>query len=238
MPDTQAAAPSFLPFFLAASLALAGGFADAASFVLLGVFSGHLTGNSILSGISIVEGSFTQLWAILTAVGGFVSGTVTGVLWRRRIGTAHGMSLPLGLEILVVGAGILAYENLDASLRDYGLALCLSLALGIQNGVYATVGTSKVHTTYITGVTTSLLNTLFYGPEQSAAKRHDRGMFATVLCSFVLGGAAGAFLTYHHGVLGVLGLMALLLMAVPLCCRFFSRSGPDIASSQSNLTLK
>ena len=167
-----------------------------------------------------------------------MSGTVTGVLWRRRIGTAHGMSLPLGLEILVVGAGILAYENLDASLRDYGLALCLSLALGIQNGVYATVGTSKVHTTYITGVTTSLLNTLFYGPEQSAAKRHDRGMFATVLCSFVLGGAAGAFLTYHHGVLGVLGLMALLLMAVPLCCRFFSRSGPDIASSQSNLTLK
>ncbi|MDD4701037.1 MAG: YoaK family protein [Desulfovibrio sp.] len=238
MPDTQAATPSFLPFFLAASLALAGGFADAASFVLLGVFSGHLTGNSILSGISIVEGSFTQLWAILTAVGGFVSGTIAGVLWRRRIATAHGMSLPLGLEILVVGAGILAYKNLDASLQEYALALCLSLALGIQNGVYATVGTSKVHTTYITGVTTSLLNTLFYGAEQSIAKKHDRGMFATVLCSFVLGGASGAFLTYHYGVQGVLGLMPPLLLAMPLCYRFFSRPGAGLVTSQHNPPLK
>lgn len=226
MPDAQAAPPSFLPFFLVACLALAGGFADAASFVLLGVFSGHLTGNSILSGISIVEGDVKQLQAILTAVGGFVCGTASGVLWRRRVRTPLGMSLPLGLEILIVGAGVLAHEALDASLRGYGLALCLSLALGVQNGVYAAVGTFKVHTTYITGVTTSLLNTLWHAPDQRVAQSRDRGMFATALCCFVAGGGAGAFFTFHHGVYGLAGLMALLLMTMPLCRRTFHALRP------------
>jgi uncharacterized membrane protein YoaK (UPF0700 family) len=87
----------------------------------------------------------------------------------------------------------------------------LSLALGLQNGAFRRVGGISVHTTYLTGMITSLIAT---EAEQYASEEVPRDVRAQdpkieLLCgiwtAFVLGAGTGAALVLHFGAVGVLG---------------------------------
>ena len=98
------------------------------------------------------------------------------------------------MTALLVGMGM----------RDVFLA-CLCLALGLQNGALGKIGPVAFHTTFITGVSTTLVTALVAG--QPGPKR--RLLPAIILC-FVCGAFCGAFLASRFGVAGF-GVVFLLL---------------------------
>ncbi|WP_086632040.1 DUF1275 family protein [Commensalibacter intestini] len=59
-----------------------GGFADASSFLLSGIFTGHLTGNLVLCAVYTVQQNYFLLFHCICAVIGFISGTILGVWFR------------------------------------------------------------------------------------------------------------------------------------------------------------
>lgn len=98
-----------------------------------------------------------------------------------------------------------------------GFILLQALALGLQNGVVQSLRSAKVHSTYITGMSTSLINSLANGcqPQERALRRTLlRGILA-----FVVGALLGGVLTERFAVLGFLALLLPLLAAARLSQR-------------------
>lgn len=202
-------------------LAFTGGFADASTFLLLGVFSGHLTGNSVLSLIQLIQGSYAAFFISLTALAGFVSGTVAGILCRRMIRQERNAYLLLALQLFLIAAVIVLLKTLGtATPGNYIFAAMSSFALGIQNGGFGRVLESKVHTSYITGTTTSFFQS-WLGPElRNAEAKLDRRLHALIPCAFVLGAGAGAFLTDRFHIGGFMMLIPLIVFSTALCRRY------------------
>ena len=98
----------------------------------------------------------------------------------------------------------------------------LSLALGLQNGAFRRVGGISVHTTYLTGMITSLISTEAeqYTSEEVPhdVRAHDPKieLLCVIWIAFVVGAGTGAALVLHFGALGMLG-AALLLIPLALC---------------------
>jgi len=101
--------------------------------------------------------SFGHLSAIVT----FLMGIFLSVLILRALQARPSWPLLptiMGIEaILIVAASLALAANVA-----YGVAIfviLVSLALGLQNGAFRRVGGVSVHTTYLTGMITSLIST-------------------------------------------------------------------------------
>ena len=107
----------------AALLCIAGGIADAIGYVQSGVFAANMTGNTVLTGISLADGDFiTALDRALTFVT-FFAGAMVGRLALRLAKSAW---LPLLIEALVLAlSSLMAHEQALA-------ILCIAFAMGIQ----------------------------------------------------------------------------------------------------------
>jgi uncharacterized membrane protein YoaK (UPF0700 family) len=127
----------------------------------------------------------------------------------------------MGIEVILIVAASLALSSGMA--RGAGIfVFFLSLALGLQNGAFRHVGGISVHTTYLTGMITSLISTEAeqYASEviPPVARNHDPkiGLLCGIWIAFVLGAGTGAAMVLHFGAVGMLG-AALLL--IPLALR-------------------
>jgi hypothetical protein len=64
----------------------------------------------------------------------------------------------MGIEvILIVAASLVLASNMAHGVEIF--VIFVSLALGLQNGAFRRVGGISVHTTYLTGMITSLIST-------------------------------------------------------------------------------
>src|SRR5712672_70285 len=127
------------------------------------------------------------------------------------------------IEIVLIST---AYLALTSHLKArFGLFVgCVSLALGLQNGAFSQAGGISVHTTYLTGMITSLLRTEAQR-HSSATTVHDK--LASTQKVRLLGGgrfvnekssAVGAAMVFWLGAPGVFGAALLLLaMVIGLC---------------------
>jgi len=125
----------------------------------------------------------------------------------------------MGIEvILLVAASLALSSGLPHGVGIF--VIFLSLALGLQNGAFRCVGGISVHTTYLTGMITSLISTEAeqYSSEPHDVRAHDPKieLLCGIWIAFGVGAAAGAALVLHFGTLGMLG-AALLL--IPLALR-------------------
>ena len=170
---------------LGLSLGASGGFADAGSYQLAHCFTGHVTGNTILSALALVGSHWSDLPRPATALALFVLATAAGQHWRKR-----GESRPHSVAVasLLVGLSALACGRIAGGATDeaWWLVICMPLALGLQNGFFAKVDGVEVHTTYMTGATTKLL--------KPGAPWSERRVVLEVWLSFLAGAAAVAAL--------------------------------------------
>ncbi len=197
-------------------LTLVGGFADAGAFVLLGTFTGHITGNAVLAMIYLAQGHWRTLGYCAIALSCFLAGTFLGSRWRQRCQTDN---MPRHIAPLLGGQALLMLAGSGLWLMGSGAGFILlqALALGLQNGVVQSLRSAKVHSTYITGMSTSLINSLANGcqPQERALRRTLlRGILA-----FVVGALLGGVLTERFAVLGFLALLLPLLAAARLSQR-------------------
>src|SRR6267143_1358350 len=147
--------------WLSFGLAFVGGYCDAAGYVLAKTFTGHVTGTLVLAAISVAGHDWRALLRQLLAIALFLTGVVSILISERFIARAPSrFLLPVVMSVQIVLIST-AYFALTSHLTvKFGLFVgCMSLALGLQNGAFRQAGGISVHTTYLTGMITSLLKT-------------------------------------------------------------------------------
>src|ERR1700723_4571348 len=204
--------------WLSFGLAFVGGYGDAASFVLAKTFTGHVTGNLVLGAIAVAAHDWRAMLGHLSAIVTFLVGVLLSTLLVKPLKAWSAWPLlptVMGIEVILIVAASLTVASHEA--RGAGLfVIFLSLALGLQNGAYREAGGISVHTTYLTGMITSLISR---EAEQYASRvvpppvsAHDPkiSLLCGIWIAFVLGAGTGAAMVLHFGAVGMLG------AAVPL----------------------
>jgi uncharacterized membrane protein YoaK (UPF0700 family) len=140
-------------------LAGAAGCLDAVGYLMLGLFTANMTGNTILLGLSIGREAWADALNNVLALTAFVSGAGAGTIITRGVRRiSHGLGLEAGLL-----AGAVAVWSLFGAPRGrvgepevYWLIVLLSAAMGIQSATVRRVGEQRIATTYVTGTLTAL----------------------------------------------------------------------------------
>jgi uncharacterized membrane protein YoaK (UPF0700 family) len=208
--------------WLSFGLAFVGGYCDAAGYVLARTFTGHITGTLVLTAINLAGHDWLIFLRQLSAIALFLTGLVLILLSERFVArTPSRFLLPfvMGLEIVLISA---AYFALTSHLpARFGLfASCMSLALGLQNGAFSQAGGVSVHTTYLTGMITSLLKTEAQKHSPGTTARYDPTsdqkvkLLAGMWLAFVLGATVGAAMVFRFKAPGVVGAAFVLLALV------------------------
>jgi uncharacterized membrane protein YoaK (UPF0700 family) len=163
-------------------LAGAAGCLDAVGYLMLGLFTANMTGNTILLGLSIGRAAWADALHNVVALAAFVVGAGAGTVLTRGVRRiSHG----LGAETAVL-AGAIAVWALFGAPRGrvaeppvYWLIALLSAAMGIQSATVRRVGEQRVATTYVTGTLTAIAtdtaSELF---DRWSARRTAKGMGA------------------------------------------------------------
>lgn len=156
---TTRGAPSAPRKRLVLLLAGAAGCLDAVGYLMLGLFTANMTGNTILLGLSVGREAWADAAHNVAALAAFVAGAGAGTAATRNVRRiAHG----LGLETAVLAAALGAWVAFGAPRgrvgepTAYWLIALLSAAMGIQSATVRRVGEQRVATTYVTGTLTSL----------------------------------------------------------------------------------
>jgi uncharacterized membrane protein YoaK (UPF0700 family) len=207
---------------LSFALAFVGGYGDAASFVLARTFTGHVTGNLVLGAIAVAAQDWRATFGHLSAIVTFLIGIFLSVLILRALQAWPSWPfLPtiMGIEVILIVVASLAL----ALSVVHGVAIfviLVSLSLGLQNGAFRRVGAISVHTTYLTGMITSLISTeaeryAARGEPLPAKVPHPKnGLLCGVWLTFVLGAGTGAAMVFHFKALGMLGAVLVLILLV------------------------
>jgi uncharacterized membrane protein YoaK (UPF0700 family) len=206
--------------WLSFGLAFVGGYCDAAGYVLAKTFTGHITGTLVLAAITVAGHDWRTLLPHLLAIGFFLTGALSILISQRFIARAPSrFLLPVVMSVQVMLISV-AYFALTSHLAaKLGLFVgCMSLAMGLQNGAFSQAGGISVHTTYLTGMITSLLKTKTetYSSQMTArdklASDQKVSLLGGIWLAFVLGATVGAAMVFWFGAPGVFA-AALLLLA-------------------------
>jgi uncharacterized membrane protein YoaK (UPF0700 family) len=209
---------------LSLGFAFVGGYGDAAGFVLAKTFTGHVTGNLVLGAIAVAAHDWRAALGHLLAVVTFLIGIPLSV-FIARIFKARPMApfLPtvMGIEvILIVASSLVLSSNVPHGIAIF--VICVSLALGLQNGAFHRVGGISVHTTYLTGLITSLISieaekyASGEAPPPMRAPDHKMRLLCGIWAAFVMGAGTGAAMALHFKALGMLGAALVLIVLILL----------------------
>ena len=138
-----------------------------------------------------------------------MSGTAAGITRPMKGVHAPGhLFRPLVSEVILVALGLILF-NIAGPIGRVLLAACLCFALGLQNGSLDKLGSVSIHSTYITGISTSLVTAAFRGDDIK------RSVLLKVIACFVVGAFAGALLAVRFGEPGFS--LVILPLATALC---------------------
>lgn len=116
-----------------------------------------MTGNLVLGAIAVAAHDWRAMLEHLTAIVTFLIGILLSTFIVRLV-KVWPLPTAMGIELILIVAASLAL----ASNPPHGVeifVIFVSLALGLQNGAFRRVGGISVHTTYLTGMITSLIST-------------------------------------------------------------------------------
>jgi uncharacterized membrane protein YoaK (UPF0700 family) len=173
----------------------------------------------VLGAIAVAAQDWRAMLGHLSAIVTFLLGVaLSTVIVRSQRPWPLLSSLPviMGIEVILIVAAALALASGTAR-RVEIFVVFVSLALGLQNGAFGRVGGISVHTTYLTGMITSLISTeakkYTSGSPPTPAEDPDPqiGLLSRIWIAFVLGAGIGAALVFHFNEFGILGAAILLI---------------------------
>jgi uncharacterized membrane protein YoaK (UPF0700 family) len=189
---------------LGALTSFVAGMVNVSSVMIFFAFTSNITGHFAVLAEEISKGNWYQVgivfgWIFLFFSGSFLANFL--VIHIRRKFLAH--SLPLLLEIVcLMAVGVYGDFWYSETLTETEVLLCFMLfAMGLQNGLTASISNAAVKTTHLTGLTTDLaiLFSMFTQPEyrRNAELRGKARLLLTILLCYLTGGviAGGVCLT-------------------------------------------
>ena len=208
-------------------LAFNAGAINAGGFLVVGMYTSHMTGfasmladNLILGNAGLLLGAFGTLLAFTAGA----ASTAVLVNWARQHRLRSEYALPLLLEAgLMLVFGLLgATLNRQTPFAVPLTVLVLAYTMGLQNAVVSKISASQIRTTHMTGVITDLgieLGKGFYwNRTHTPADSHVRAnriklkLYSMLLAAFMVGGLVGAAGFKYLGFIWVLPLATLLLL--------------------------
>jgi uncharacterized membrane protein YoaK (UPF0700 family) len=205
--------------WLSFALAFVGGYGHAASVVLVKAFTGHITGSLVLAAIAMANYVWSGLVTHLSAVLFFLAGVISSVLIERALAAwalLESLSTVLSIEVILTLTAYLE-SAFHAALRVEVFVVCMSLALGMQNGAFQRTGGISVHTTYLTGLITSLMTAEARRPQILSARDPRLNLLYGIWLAFFAGAVIVAAMAFQFKKTGILGTTFLLVMI--LTCR-------------------
>jgi uncharacterized membrane protein YoaK (UPF0700 family) len=210
-------------FGISIGLAFTGGYADASSYLLAGAFTGHLTGNCVLAAVSAASKEWFLTLDRLLAVVVFLAGILLSLILNRFVPVRlrqYSLAFAMVIEVLLLlSASLLLSKEAARQL----FIVCMCLALGIQNGALHKTNGISVHSTYVTGMVTTLMQKIFGqysstgSPEENSAKDSvslSMRILATMWISFIFGAGAGAVIISSFQSVGLLGIVLALVLLI------------------------
>lgn len=144
---------------LGALTAFSSGMINVSSLILFFAFTSHVTGHYSILAEEIAKGNYYQaavvfIWIALFITGSFVSNL--SVIHLGDVNTYVAHALPIALEIVVlVAVGTYGQYYYDETLVETEILVGMMLfAMGIQNGLTASVSNFAIKTTHLTGLST------------------------------------------------------------------------------------
>ncbi len=216
---------------LGGMLAFNAGAVNAGGFLLVSMYTSHMTGFASMLADNLVLGNMKLVLAAVGALLAFTTGaafTAVMVNWSRHHWLRSEYALPLLVEaVLLLIFGLMGGTlNWQTPFAVPLTLLVLAFTMGLQNALVSKISSSQIRTTHMTGIITDLgieLGKLFYwnrteSPADSRvrANRIKLRLYGTLLGMFVLGGVVGAVGFKHVGFVWVVPLaIGLLTLALP-----------------------
>jgi uncharacterized membrane protein YoaK (UPF0700 family) len=208
-------------FKISIGLAFVGGYADASSYLLARTFTGHLTGNCVLAAVSAASKDWYLTLDRLLAVIVFLGGILFSLILNRFAPVQlrqSSLAIAMFIEVLLFLSAFLFLSNrANAEL----FIVCMCLALGIQNGALDKTNGISVHSTYMTGMVTTLMQKSFdhlsskRSPKEESSRDSARltiQVLAPMWISFIFGAVTGAVIVSSFHSIGLLGIVLPLLL--------------------------
>lgn len=188
---------------LGALTAFSAGMVNVISVIIFFAFTSNVTGHFAILAQEVSKGNWYEAlvvfgWIGLFFLGSFTSNFVVINFDKQRAYLAH--ALPVVLEIvclLVVGTYIQFFykETLLETELMVGLML---FAMGIQNGLTATISNGAVKTTHLTGLTTDLgiLVSMFSKKEyrEKPELQDKMRLLLMIMISYIVGGVCAGYI--------------------------------------------
>ncbi len=202
--------------------AFSAGMINIGSLLLFFSFSSNITGHYAVLASEIVKGNLYQTvvvlsWILLFFLGSFVSNLAVIHLNHKNSYIAH--SIPLILEILcLITVSIYGDNFYGETLAETEILLAIMLfAMGLQNGLTASISNFSIKTTHLTGTTTDLgiLFSMFTKKEFRNNKTlKQRAKLLLSITVFYLMGAVLAGFTYVYLGFKMFYLVSLVLVII------------------------
>jgi uncharacterized membrane protein YoaK (UPF0700 family) len=157
---------------LAALLAWVAGGVDAIGYVVLAhLFTAHVSGDSVVLGVALGRGQWATVAERGITIGLFATGIAIGAgigTWYYARGVRHPTVGVFAVEMALLAAflGFGSAAMVDGEIRApapwpfYGLVALPTLAMGLQSATLRRVGHASVRTPYVSGVLTSLVESV------------------------------------------------------------------------------
>src|SRR5271166_534313 len=212
-------------FRTAIGLALIGGYADASSYLLARTFTGHLTGNCVLAAVSAASKDWSltldRLLAVIVFLGGILFSLILNRFAPVRLRQSS-LAIAMFIEILLF---LIASLFLSARATPELFIVCMCLALGIQNGALHKTNGISIHSTYMTGMVTTLMQKNLdrlsskQSPKEDSSRDSARltiRVLAPMWISFIFGALIGAVIVSSFRDIGLSGIvLPLILLMFP-----------------------
>ena len=190
--------------------AFSAGMVNVTSVIIFFAFTSNVTGHYAILAEEIAKGNWHEAlivfgWIFMFFFGNFTSNYIVINFDRKNRYLAH--SLPLFIEILCLFAvGTYGYLYYAETLAETELMVAIMLfAMGIQNGLTASISNFAVKTTHLTGLTTDigLLASMFTQKRfrENKALRAKKNILLTIATAYLSGGIFAGFIYLKIGFL-------------------------------------
>lgn len=188
--------------------AFSAGMVNVISVIVFFAFTSNITGHYAILAQEIARGNWYEasivfFWIFLFFFGNFTS-NFSIIHSNGKIGRYLAHSIPLVLEIicLVIVGVYLQYFYSNSLKETESLVALMLFAMGLQNGLTASISNFAVKTTHLTGITTDLgiIFSMFTKKEHRENKEllNKAKLLLSIVASYMIGGIVAGILYYTY----------------------------------------